>query len=342
MNFLAVSIDDEVTNLKLIVALAAELDLKVESFTNPEEALDFIKYKSIDLIFIDYMMPDMDGIAFIKEVRKHKTSIPIIMITAVHGDSELKLKALNSGATEFLNKPIDVAEFNARVLNLLELKKAHNLINNKALLLEEEVTKATQTILERENETLDILGKVSEYKDLETGAHIARVAYYAKLLAASINLDAKKQDLLFKAAPLHDIGKIGIPDHILTKKGKLEVDEYKTMRMHPGIGYKILKTTKSEYLQAGSIVSLYHHEKYDGSGYPNALKGKDIHIYGRIIAVCDVFDALSSVRPYKDAWPFDDVLQYMRDESGKHFDPELIEHFMSNLDEIKTIFDSFR
>ena len=342
MNFKAISIDDEITNLKLIEALGAEIGLEIESHVNPYEALDQVNTRVYDLIFIDYMMPELDGITLIQEIRKKHKHIPIIMITAVHGDTELKLHAIESGANEFLNKPINVAEFKARVQNLLELRRAHNLLHDKAKLLESEVMKATETILERENETLDIVGRMSEYKDTETGVHIARVAYYSKLLAKSIKLNDKQQDLIFKASPLHDIGKVGIPDTILTSKNKLSKHEEQIIKTHPYIGYNILKETKSQYLRVGSIISLSHHEKYNGTGYPRKLKKNSIPIFGRIVAISDVFDALSSERPYKDAWPLHDVFQYIKDERENHFDPELVDHFFSNMDEIRYIFETLR
>lgn len=263
------------------------------------------------------------------------------MITAANVQ-EIHNEAFQAGANDFLNKPVNSTLFKARVLNLLNLYKNTLLLEDKAKLLEEEVLKATKKLIDREHETLSILGKTAEYKDPETASHVSRVAHYSKMLAREYGLSPKEQDIIYFASPFHDLGKVGIEDDILLKPGKLDNNEFETMKTHPSIGYEILKNSNSEYLQAGAIIAITHHEKFDGSGYPKGLKGEDIHIYGRIVAIVDVFDALTSHRPYKKAWSFDNALNLLIEEKGKHFDPKIIDLFIENIDEVKDIYNSFK
>ncbi len=338
-----ISIDDNQNNLLLIESYCEEIEgVRVTSFTDPVKALMRVLQDSIDLIVIDYMMPGLNGIEFVKEYRKHQMDVPIIMVTAAGDDDDLHCEALQAGVNDFLVKPVNAILFKARVKNLLDLRRSHVLLNDKAKHLESEVEKATLAITERELEALDTLGKTAEYKDPETGEHIARVAHYSKMLAEGYGLDDELQSVIFHASPFHDIGKIGIPDKILLKPGRLDEEEFNVMKTHPLIGYEILKKTTSKYLQSGSIIALSHHEKFDGSGYPKGLLGNDIPIEGRIVAVADVFDALTSKRPYKEPWSFDKALAFLQEESGKHFDPKLIEIFMANIDRVKEIFETFQ
>ena len=270
MNLRALSIDDEKHNLLLIEAMAGEMGLSVVSHTDPRAAVAGFQGGDFDLVFVDYMMPWMDGVEVVKAIRETRPDVPIIMITAVTDDNDLKLRALKAGATEFLNKPLNIAEFKARTTNLVELRKSQILLRDRAKLLESEVLKATERIRAREHETLEVLGKAAEYKDQETGAHITRVAFYSRMLARLAGESGESQDIIFNAAPLHDIGKIGITDIILTKPTSLDRLEEISMRKHPEIGYQMLRDTESPYLKAGAVISLSHHEKYDGSGYPGA------------------------------------------------------------------------
>lgn len=335
-NILAVSIDDSEQNLMLLEAYANEINLDVKNFSDPQLALEFILKNNIDIIFVDYMMPKLNGLELIKEFRKTNISTPIIMITAAGED--IKLDALQAGATDFLNKPLDLVEFTLRTQNLLKLREAQLILEDKAKLLENEVKKATSNIVDREHESLLVLGRTAEFKDPETANHVARVANYSKLLAKEYGLNEEIQDLIFYASPFHDIGKVGIPDNILLKPGRLNDEEFEIMKQHATIGYSILKETKSKYLQTGALIALSHHEKYNGEGYPNNLKGEDIPIEGRIVAIADVFDALVSTRPYKKAWSFDEAIKFLKEQSGTQFDPKLVNIFINNIDKIKEIF----
>lgn len=341
-NMHIVSIDDNENNLFLIEVIGQEMGLNVKSFSEPLDALMYVLKNSVDMIIIDYMMPELNGLEFIKEYRKNNKTVPIVMITAAGDDDGIHKEAFDAGANDFLNKPVNSILFQARVENLLSNYQNRMLLEDRAKHLEKEVNKATQNLIKREHETLNILGKTAEYKDPETASHVARVAHYSKILAREYGLDEKEQEIIFYASPFHDLGKVGIEDKVLLKPGKLDKDEFEIMKTHAMIGYEILKNSQSEYLKAGATIALTHHEKYNGTGYPNGVSGEDIHIYGRIVAVVDVFDALTSHRPYKKAWSFEDAFKLLKEEKGKHFDPKIVDLFVKNIDEIEIIYNSFK
>jgi response regulator RpfG family c-di-GMP phosphodiesterase len=341
-NMRIISIDDNKTNLLIIESYAKILNLEIESFLNPKEALEASFEKEYDLVIVDYMMPEINGLEFIQSFRQNNQSTPIIMLTAVGDDMNLQIKALEYGANDFLSKPINAPAFKARIINMLKLRKSQLLLQDKALLLQDEVKLATIRLKESEYETLQMLGKTAEFKDPETNAHTQRVAYYCKLLARAYGLDENLQDIIFYASPFHDLGKIGIPDNILLKPGKLDDDEFSIMKNHAKIGYEILKGSKSKYLKAGGVIAYNHHEKYDGTGYPNGLKGESIPIFGRITAVADVFDALTSSRPYKKAWSLEEAFDFLIEEKSVHFDPKLVDLFLENKNEVINIHNKFK
>lgn len=341
-NITAISIDDNEQNLMLLEAYAEQIDLSLKSFSDPKEALEFIKTNECDIIYVDYMMPGLNGIELITEYRKINKTTPVVMITAIGDSTELKHEALQVGATDFLSKPLDLVEFTLRSQNLLELRLAQLKLQDRAKHLESEVKKATQELIDREQESLVILGKTAEWKDPETGSHVARVAHYSKLLAQGYGLSDEQQEMIFYASPFHDMGKVGIADKILLKPGRLDEEEFEKMKEHSKIGYEILKDSKSKYLQMGAQIALSHHEKYDGNGYPNGFAGEDIPITGRIVAIADVFDALTSIRPYKKAWSFEEAMDFLQEQSGKHFDPKLVQIFIDKIDSIKEIYSKFQ
>lgn len=340
-NLKAVYIDDEPVNLMLVEAYGMEFNLNIKTFNDPKEGLDYILNNNIDILYTDYMMPHIDGIELIEKFREINEDTPVVVITAVGDDQELKIKALKVGATDFLTKPIDMTEFKARSLNLLTLRNAQLKLKDKALLLEDEVKKATAEIQKREHESLMVLGRAAEYKDAETANHTLRVAHYSKLIAKYYGLDELKQEIIFYASPFHDIGKVGIADGILLKEGQLTKDEFTIMKNHVNIGGEILKDTKSPYLIEGGIIALNHHEKYDGSGYPEGKIAEEIPLSARIVAIADVFDALTSRRPYKRSWSFEEAFVLLKEEKNSHFDPKLVDIFVEHIDEVKEIHDDF-
>ena len=325
----ALSVDDSIINLTLVEEYAHELNLDVDSYTDPEKALECCRTTEYDIVFLDYVMPRMNGQEFLEAFRIIYPTTPVIMITAAD-DSSVRYSALSSGATDFLIKPLDPAEFLVRTNNLLKIKEYQNLVENRAALLESEVKKATKDIQEREYEALILLGRASEMRDTETGNHINRVAYYSQVLAQGIGLDEHAVDLIFYGSPLHDIGKLGIPDAILLKPDRLTESELAVMRTHTTLGFEILKNAQSKYMEVGRNIALTHHERFDGQGYPTGLAGTQIPLEGRITAIADVFDALSSKRPYKQPWPFEKVREYLVEQSGRQFDPDLIKVFLEN------------
>ena len=335
-----VIVDDRSTARRLLEGLAQALEpgVVVDSFDDPQEALVFLQEVTPDLIISDYRMPGMDGIEFTRRIRAERrlADVPVVIVTVVE-DRQIRYRALENGATDFLTRPIDPQECRARCLNLLALRRSQKVIADRAQWLEEQVAQATREVRMRERETLMKLAKAGEYRDEETGNHILRMAKYARLIAEELGLNAMDCDEIETAAPMHDIGKIGIPDHILMKPGRHTPEEQSIMRRHPLIGHGILDNSPSRYLQMGAVIALGHHEKFDGSGYPNGLVGEDIPLPARIVAVADVFDALTSVRPYKPAWSFQDALQYIRAESGRHFDPACVRAFESRIDTVATI-----
>jgi two-component system response regulator RpfG len=270
-------------------------------------------------------MPEMNGIDFVRLLKTIPSyeSVPVIMIT-IKKDAETRYAALDAGVADFISKPVDVYECTARCKNLLTMHQQHIALQNRSNLFESLVKAATTEIRAREKETLMRLARAGEHKDYDTAMHLQRMSLYSRALAEKIGLSDEEAEIIELAAPLHDIGKIGIPDSILLKKGALDDIELKTMRKHPLIGYEILQDSPSKYLQKGSEIALAHHERYDGTGYPFELKGEQIPLSARIVALADVFDALTSVRPYKEAWSVDKALQYVEEESGRHFDPNLV------------------
>lgn len=342
MNVLVV--DDAQINLTLFSALLRKMDdVTPIVFLNPGEALAWCEGNDPDLVLLDYMMPDIDGIEFLKRFRrlKGKENIPLIMVTAVT-EKDVRHQGLEASANDFLNKPVDKIEFQARVKNMLALRRAQLQLQDRAEWLAEEVRKATQALVASEHALIFRLSKAAEYRDPETGAHILRMSNYSKLIAKNLGLPETEQDLLLTAAPMHDIGKIGIPDQILLKPGRLDEQELKVMRKHAEYGAALLQNSTTLLTQTAEIVAASHHEKYDGSGYPKGLKGDEIPLYGRIVAVADVFDALTSVRPYKKAWSIAEAKQYVIDQSGTHFDPKCVAAFLADWDEVLAIHAKFQ
>ena len=336
-------VDDTEINLILFGALVKKLEhAESTTFVSSTAGLAWAKANDPDLIIVDYMMPELDGIEFIRLLRETpgKQEVPILMITA-NDQKQIRYRALDVGATDFLTKPVDKIEFLARANNMLTLSDARKKMADRATWLAEEVRKATSEIVLRERETVIRLSKAAEYRDPETGAHILRMAHYSELIAKSLGLSPADQELLLEAAPMHDIGKVGIADGILLKPGRLTPEEMEIMKQHAVIGYEILKGSSSKVLQAGAEIAQAHHEKFDGTGYPNGLSGQNIPIFSRIVAVADVFDALTSERPYKKAWSLEQALEHIQSNAGSHFDPACVNAFVEQWDAVLDIRQRF-
>ena len=332
-------VDDTEINLILFGALVKKLDdCQAQVFDDSRKALAWVTDNVPDLIIVDYMMPDLDGLEFIRLVRNMPGHmlVPILMITA-NDQKEIRYQALDLGANDFLTKPIDKVEFLARARNMLSLNQARKHMADHASWLAGEVRKATQEILKRERETVFRLAKAAEYRDPETGAHILRMANYSMLIARELGLSSEDQQLILEAAPMHDIGKVGIADSILLKPGKLTVEEFDVMKQHAMYGYELLHGSSSALLQAAAEIAKGHHEKFDGSGYPSGIKGEAIPIFSRIVAVADVFDALTSERPYKKAWEVEAAVDFLSSGAGIHFDPACVKAFLNAWDDVELV-----
>ena len=338
-------VDDTEINLKLFKKLMGKVEAcEVFCFQNSAEGLAWCIQNTPDLVIVDYMMPAPDGLEFIRRFRAEAQSgkdIPVLMITA-NDQKEVRYKTLEAGANDFLTKPVDTSEFTARIRNMLALREGQKKLSDRAAWLAGEVDKATAQIRAREKEVILRLSKATDYRDPETGAHILRMAHYARHIAINLGLSLGDQELILEAAPMHDIGKVGIPDYVLLKPGKYEPEEFEVMKRHSRIGYEILAGSAAPVLQAGAEIALTHHEKFDGSGYPDGLKGGAIPLFGRIAAVADVFDALTSARPYKAAWETERAAELLRSESGRHFDPVCIDAFFANWENVLKIKDNIR
>jgi putative two-component system response regulator len=339
-----VIIDDSAIMIALLKKLVSGLtDCTAHTFTTGAQALAWCSGNDPDLIIVDYLMPEMDGIEFARRFRElaGKGDTPLLMVTAAE-DRALRHRALTLGINDFVTKPFDQIELTARCRNMLALRASQKKLASRALLLADEVTKATREIASRERETLLCLGRAAEHRDPETHEHIMRMSNYSTLIARRLGLSADECELLLLSSPLHDIGKIGTPDHILLKPGRLTPEEFEIMKLHTVIGEKILANSASPILQAGAGIAISHHEKFDGSGYPYGLKGKQIPLYGRIVAVADVFDALTSERPYKKAWELDRATGLIRESRGGHFDPDVVDAFFDIFDEVLEVKGRYR
>lgn len=333
-------VDDQSTSRAILTQVVKTLHPKITVIEkkDPEEALTWAAENMADLILVDYIMPKMNGIDFLRMVKTIPgyRYVPTIMIT-IKKDADTRNEALEAGVSDFLIKPVDIQECAARSKNLLMMRQQQQALENRSKLLETLVAGTTAEIRAREKETLMRLARIGEYKDYETSKHLVRMSLYTKILATAYGLSNEEAETLELAAPLHDIGKIGIPDIILRKAGPLNEEEIQVMQRHPTIGYHMLADSPSKYIQKGAEIAQHHHEKYDGSGYPQGLKGEEIPISARIVAIADVFDALTSERPYKEAWSVKKTVTYIQDESGKHFDPNLVHVMLEQLDQFNTI-----
>lgn len=332
------SVDSDSINLQLIQALAEEVGMTVQSFQNPVEALEYAELHEVDMVFVDHHLTEMDGLSFIRKFRVGRSDVPVVMTTTVTDPTSLKLAALDAGATEFLSKPLRSVDFRARVRSLLSLRSAQLQLRDRAISLEQEVAFATAKIVAREMETLGVLSRAAEFKDTDTGNHVKRVAGYARIIGEEAILNPVTLEILFHAAPLHDVGKVGIPDTILLKPGNLNDKEWLIMKDHTVIGEKILAHCENRVMRTGAVIAKTHHEKFDGSGYPLGLQGTDIPLIGRIVAIADVFDALTTVRPYKKAWSQEKAFELILSESGEQFDPDLVDIFLEKREQVTEIY----
>jgi putative two-component system response regulator len=339
----AVIIDDNRTNIFSYLQIMKKIEgVEAHTFTSSAEAFAACVKSEPDLIIIDYLMPAPDGLTFITDYRKLRpdAETPIVMITA-DVDRAVRHRALELGASDFLTKPVDPVEFVARVRNLVALRRSGLALRDRTKQLADEVASATCEIADREEDTIQRLMRAAEFRDNETGNHIARMGRYAALIGAELGMSSENQRILLLATPMHDIGKVATPDSILLKPGKLTEKEWVIMRRHTTAGHALLDGSKSPILHNAATIALRHHERWDGSGYPGRLSGEAIPLAARIATVGDVFDALISTRPYKAAWTAEDAFAEIVRGAGSHFDPTMVRAFVGARDNVMRIGQEF-
>ncbi len=331
-------VDDEPVNVKLLERTLAKAGYReIESTMDPREVCDLFAARDFDLILLDLNMPHMDGFAVLEALKARFETPPSVLVLTAQSAQEFRTQALEVGAQDYVTKPFERNELLHRVKNLLSTKLYRQGLERLNESLEEKVAERTQQLNETRLQVVRRLGRAAEYRDNETGLHIVRMSKISRLLGEVMGMDAYQCDLLLNASPMHDIGKIGIPDNILLKPGKFEPEEWEIMKQHAQMGADILEGEDSDLLTMARDIALTHHEKWDGTGYPNGLKGEEIPLVGRICAIADVFDALTSERPYKKAWSVEDALALIQENRGTHFEPCLVDAFMANLDAILAI-----
>ena len=333
-------VDDNTANIALLEDLLEDEGYdEYTSTTDPRTVLALCQEEEFDLILLDIRMPHMSGIEVMQALTKHFPAdyyLPVIVLTA-QLDEETRRQALTYGAKDFLTKPFQHWEALLRIRNQLETHYYYKQQMLRGDILEHEVAKRTKEIHSVQLEIVRRLGLAGEFRDNETGAHVVRMSRIAEVIARGAGLDEKTCELILYSSAMHDVGKIGIPDAVLLKPGKFDKEEWEIMKSHTEIGAKIIGDYPADIFWMAGVIATSHHEKWDGSGYPHGLKGEAIPISARIAAISDVFDALLSARPYKEPWPLEKALVVMREDSGSHFDPVLIEVFFNCLDEILEI-----
>ena len=353
MNILIV--DDEIKNLRLLDVLLTPMKHNIFRALDGKTALDILNNNNIDLILLDIMMPEMDGYEVCRRIKadEDKKDIPIVILTSLN-DDESQIEGLNLGVADFITKPFKIEILEARVKTQLALKKSSDELKVFNTRLKELVKERTKELALTQEVTIECMASVAEYRDPETGFHIKRTQIYVKELAIQLRnhpkfkdyLDDETIEMLYLSAPLHDLGKVGIPDSILLKPGKLTDEEMAIMKKHPIYGAEAIaksekKLTTKSFLKYAKEISLSHHEKWDGTGYPNGLKGASIPISGRLMALADVYDALISKRVYKPAFPHEKAAQIITEGRGTHFDPDVLEAFLAIQDKFRDIATAF-
>ncbi len=336
-------VDDNEFNVQLLEAVVGEAGYNsVLSITDSRKAEDLYRAYQPDLVLLDISMPHLDGYQVMEQFKKIEDSpyLPVLVLTALQDDTT-RLKALDMGAQDFLTKPFNRLETLIRIKNMLTVTLLHRQVKKQNRELEKKVRERTKELQETRLEIIRRLGRAAEYKDNETGLHIIRMSKISARLGELAGLNGAAVELILNTSPMHDIGKIAIPDAILLKEGPLDADEWKKMKLHPMVGYTILEGHDSQLMIAAREIALTHHEKWNGQGYPQGLKGSEIPFNGRLAGLADVFDALTSKRPYKDPYPISKAIEIIKSEREKHFDPELVDIFLENLDDFVVIKDKF-
>ena len=338
-------VDDLKVNVELLTRMLASAGYaNVTSTMDSTEVCGLYRRKRYDLILLDLKMPVMDGFQVMEGLKEIEQEgyLPVLVITAEPGH---KMRALQAGAKDFISKPFELPEVLARVSNMLEVRLLHKALHNYNDVLEQRVLERTADLLEGNLETIFTMTRAVEYKDEDTGAHVQRISYYSRNLARVLGQDEEFADRIFFASPMHDIGKIGIPDNVLLKPGGLTNDEWEIMKGHSSMGAKILGKSKSPYLKMGAEIALNHHERWDGGGYPHGRRGEAIPLAARIMNICDIYDALRSKRPYKPALDHQKAVDIIMKGDGRtrpeHFDPTIFEAFGQTHESFRDVYETY-
>ncbi len=339
-----VIVDDQTSARTMLRHILEDIspELDVLDFGDPQVALRWCEDNRPDLLLLDYRMPVIDGLEFARRFRRpllHR-DVPIVLVTVV-GDEPIRQAALDVGVIDFLVKPVRPRELRARCRNLLQLRQQSESVKQRALSLEQRLLSSMHEVEERERETLTRLARAIAYRDASTSANLERLASVAGLIADAMGMFEDEVRMIELAAPLHDIGKIAIPDALLMKPGPLDDDELRVMRTHPQIGHDLLADSQNRFIQLGAMIALRHQERWDGSGYPGGLAGEDIPVEARVVAVADVFDALISKRPYKRAWSIQESIDFLVEESGRLFDPRCVDALLCNRDRLEALCERY-
>lgn len=337
-------VDDEATSIRLLTKILTEAGYKnIKSTRDPKKVQKLYTQFQPDLLVLDLHMPHMEGFKImdqLKEIHKGDDYLPILVISQER-NRVIQFSALEAGAKDFLVKPYDTIEVLLRIRNFLEVRMLHQKIRSQNIELEKSVEDKTDRLIETQKDVIQRLSRALDYRDSGTGTHTTRMSQYVYCLAEAYGLGPTDCDIMATASLLHDVGKIGIPDSILQKPGKLTPEEWKIMKTHTTIGSELLSGSNSRFLKLGEEIALTHHEKWDGTGYPKGLKGEKIPISGRICGLCDVLDALTSKRPYKNAWPIDLALEEIRKGKEAHFDPQLVDCLFSVIPKVYEIYEEY-
>ncbi len=328
-------VDDQEANVRLLERILRQVGyVNVQGITDPRDVAGIVEVAPPDLILLDLLMPHLDGHEVLAQLRPHLKAegyFPVLVLTAdITGDA--KQRALSGGAKDFLTKPFDATEVLLRIQNLLEARFLYQRVAGQNAVLEERVAERTRDLEEATFETLDRLARAAEYRDDETGQHTYRVGRLAATIARTLGLEASRIEMLGRAAPLHDVGKIGIPDRILLKPGKLTDEEFEVMKTHTTIGAGILEGSRFPLMQMAAEIARTHHERWDGRGFPLGLRGRRIRLESRIVSVADAFDAMTSDRPYRRALPQEEAWEILWGGAGSQWDEEVVEALTAALD----------
>lgn len=341
-----IMIDDDPKIVGAIGQFLSSQGFRFHGASNGREGIDKVKDLRPDLVILDLVMPVMDGFETCLKLKDDPATgrIPVVMLTA-YTDKESRIRSLQAGATDFLGKPIDFTELLVRAENILKVKRYQDFLEEHSRILETQVHERTRQLKEAVLDTAQRLTLASEYRDVDTLNHVKRIGYYTEVLAKEVGIAGEEVEILSHASPMHDIGKVGIPDSILLKQDKLTKDEFEIIKTHTTIGARILRGSSSPYLKAAEVIALTHHERWDGSGYPQGLKGENIPIEGRIVNLIDMYDAMRSKRPYKPSFKHESAVELL---SGKgpiirpeHIDLDLLRAFQRCAERFREIFEAY-